>query len=139
MARVSVNEDYAASAADLWQKLADFGGLAGWMPGVKSCEVKGEGIGAVRTLVMGPMKVVERLESLDTEGRSLSYSLLEGPMPLENFLATIQVAETSPSSCRVDWSATFDLPEGVSEGQVAPAREGGYRGGLKTLKQLVDG
>jgi carbon monoxide dehydrogenase subunit G len=138
MAKISVNEDYAASAADVWEKLSDFGGLASWMPGVKSCELKGEGIGAVRTLVMGPMKIVERLESFDADGRRLSYSLLEGPMPLRNFLATIQVTETRPSGCRVEWSAAFDLPEGVSEKQIAPGLEGGYGGALKALKRLVD-
>jgi carbon monoxide dehydrogenase subunit G len=138
MAKISVNQHYAASAADVWQKLSDFGGLAGWMPGVKTCEMKGEGIGAVRTLMMGPMKVVEKLESFDVDSRSLSYSLIEGPMPLQNFLATIKVTETSPSGCRVDWSAAFDLPEGVSEKQIAPGLEGGYGGGLKALKSLVD-
>lgn len=139
MAKISVNENYAANASEVWKKLSDFGGLAGWMPGVTSCEVKGAGIGAVRTLSMGPMKVVERLESFDADGRSLSYTLLEGPMPLQRFLATIKVTETSSSSCRVDWSAVFDLPDGVSEGQVAPGVEAGYGGGLKALKRLVDG
>ena len=138
MAKFSVHEDYTASAADVWRKISVFGGLAGWMPGVKSCEVKGTGIGAVRTLQMGPMKVVERLEAFDPDGRSLSYALLEGPMPLRNFLGTIQVTETKPSGCRVEWSAAFDLPEGVSEKQIAPGLQAGYGGGLKALKQLVD-
>ena len=139
MAKISVNEDYAASAADVWQKLSDFGGLAGWMPGIKSCEVKGQGIGAVRTLAMGPVKIVETLEALDNDARRLSYSLVEGPMPLQNFLATIEVTETSPSSCRVEWSAAFDLPEGVSEEQIAPGIKGGYGGGLKALKAIIEG
>jgi carbon monoxide dehydrogenase subunit G len=139
MAKISVNEDYAASAADVWRKLSDFGGLAGWMPGVKNCEVKGQGIGAVRTLALGPVKIVEKLESLDEDACRLSYSLVEGPMPLHNFLATIEVTETSPSSCRVDWSAAFDLPEGVSEEQIAPGIKAGYGGGLKALKPLVEG
>jgi carbon monoxide dehydrogenase subunit G len=138
MARISVNQDYAASAANVWQKLSDFGALADWMPGVKSCEVNGRGVGAVRTLVTGPVKVVEKLESIDDVERSLSYSLVEGPMPLHNFLATIKVTETSPSSCNVDWSAVFDLPEGVSEARIAPGLEGGYGGGLKALKTLVE-
>src|SRR5262245_25005643 len=134
MAKISVNQDYAASAADVWQKLSDFGGLAGWMPGVESCEVKGEGIGAVRTLKMGPMKVVEKLESFDADRRSLSYSLIEGPMPLRNFRGAIEVTERSPTGCRVDWSAAFDLPEGVRENQIAPGIEAGYGGALSALK-----
>lgn len=139
MAKIAVNEDYAAKAADVWAKLADFGGLAGWMPGVKSCDVEGQGIGAVRTVALGPVKVVERLEAFDSDGRSLSYSIVEGPMPVQNYLATIQVQETGPESCHVDWSAAFDLPEGLPEEQVASGLEGAYGGALKALKPLVEG
>lgn len=138
MAKISVNETFEAKATDVWEKLADFGGLDGWMPGVGKCEVEGDGVGAVRTISMGPVKIVERLEAIDPAARSLSYSLLEGPMPLENYLATIAVSETG-AGCRVDWSARFDLPEGVAEEQVAPGIEGGYGAGLKALKQVVDG
>jgi hypothetical protein len=58
---------------------------------------------------------------------------------LRNFLATIKVTEISPASCSVDWSAVFDLPDGLSEARVAPGLEGGYAGGLKALKALVAG
>ena len=139
MAKISVNEDYAASATSVWQKLSDFGAIADWMPGVKSCDVKGEGVGAVRTLATGPVKIVEKLEAIDEVGRSLSYSLVEGPMPLRNFLGTIKVTETGPARCSVDWSAVFDLPDGLSEAKVAPGLKGGYGGGLKALKALVEG
>jgi len=138
MARIGVNEDFSRGAADVWKELSDFGGLDGWMPGVERCEVEGEGVGAVRTVEMGPVKVVERLESFDDDGRSLSYALLEGPMPLRNFVGTIEVSETGASSCRVEWSAAFDLPEGVSREQIAPGIEGGYGGALKALKVRLE-
>ena len=91
MAKIAVEADYAASAALVWKKLADFGGLASWMPGVESCETEGDGIGALRKVAMGAVQVVERLEAFDDAGRSLSYSIAEGPMPLQNYLATIRV------------------------------------------------
>ena len=138
MAKIAVAEDYAASAADVWKKLADFGGLAGWMPGVEKCDVEGDGIGSTPTVAMGPVNIVERLESFDDSGRSLSYSIVEGPMPAQNYLATISVQETGANSCHVDWSASFDLPEGVTEAQIAPALEGAYGGALKALKPLVE-
>ena len=138
MAKIAVNEDYAATAADVWKKRADFGGLAGWMPGVEKCEVEGEGLGATRRVALGPMTIVERLEAFDDAGRSLSYSIVEGPMPAQNYLATIRVEETGANRCHVDWSASFDLPEGVTEAQIAPALEGAYGGALKALKPLVE-
>jgi hypothetical protein len=81
---------------------------------------------------------VEKLESFDADGRRLSYSLIEGPMPAQNFLGTIAVTETSASHCRVEWSAAFDLPEGVSEAQIGSGIEAGYGGALKALKSLVE-
>ncbi|MBW2269533.1 MAG: SRPBCC family protein [Deltaproteobacteria bacterium] len=139
MAKIAVEEDYAASAAVVWKRLADFGGLASWMPGVESCETEGDGIGAVRKVVMGPVQVVERLEAFDDAGRSLSYSIAEGPMPVENYLATIRVQEAGADACHVDWTASFDLPDGLSEEQLAPGLQGAYGGALKALKPLVEG
>jgi carbon monoxide dehydrogenase subunit G len=139
MAKIAVEEDYAASAAVVWQKLADFGELASWMPGVESCDTEGEGVGAVRTVAIGPVKVVERLETLDDAGRSLSYSIVEGPMPVQNYLATIRVHETGAAACHVDWTASFDLPDGLTEAQIAPGLQGAYGGALKALKPLVEG
>ena len=53
MAKIAVEADYAASAAKVWEKLGDFGGIGGWMPGVAKCELEGSGVGATRTLAMG--------------------------------------------------------------------------------------
>ena len=138
MAKIAVEEDYAASAAVVWTRLADFGGLAAWMPGVESCETEGEGVGAVRKVALGPVQVSERLESFDDAGRTLSYSIVEGPMPVQNYLATIRVEERGDAACHVDWTASFDLPDGLTEEQIAPGLQGAYGGALKALKPLVE-
>lgn len=139
MAEIAIEEDFAAKPAAVWEKLADFGGLGEWMPGVESCETEGDGIGAVRTVAMGPVKVVERLEKFDPSARTLAYSIVEGPMPVQNYLATIRVTETGAESCHVDWTAAFDLPEGLTEEQIAPGLQGAYGGALEALKALVEG
>ena len=139
MPKIAVEADYSASAAVVWQKLADFGDLASWMPGVESCDIEGDGVGAVRKVAMGPVQVVERLEALDDAGRCLSYSIVEGPMPVQNYLATIRVQETGAAACHVDWTASFDLPDGLTEEQIAPGLQGAYGGALKALKRLVEG
>ena len=137
MGKIELSEEMAAPASAAWEKLADFGGLD-WMPGVEKVEVEGEGIGAVRTVSMGPMNIKERLEAFDDAGRSLSYSITEGPMPVENYLATIRVSE-SGDGCRVDWSASFDLPEGVPAEAIENGLNGAYGGALAALKKLVEG
>jgi carbon monoxide dehydrogenase subunit G len=137
MARIEVNEEYTASADAVWERIADFGAL-GWMPGVERCELEGEGVGAVRAVAMGPMTIKERLERLDAADRTLSYSIVESPLPAENYLATIVVSEQG-EGCRVDWSASFDVPAGVEEGAIAPAIAGGYGGALRALKKQLEG
>lgn len=139
MGKVEVNEEIAASAAAVWERIRDFGGIASWMAGVEKCEVEGEGVGAVRSVTMGPMEVVERLESLDDGGRSLCYSLQQGRLPVENYLGTIRVTENGPASCRVDWSARYDVLEGAGEGDIEAAVGGAYSGSLQALKQQLEG
>lgn len=139
MAEFKVEEEYAAKAAVIWEKIADFGGIDGWMPGVESCKATGQGVGAERRIAMGPIKIVERLEKLDPATRTLAYSIVEGPLPVQNYLATMTVSETGAESCHVDWSATFDLPDGLGEEQIVPAVQRGYQGALKGLKALIEG
>ena len=62
------------------------------MPGVESCESEGEGVGALRKIKMGANVVIERLESFDDDARTLSYSIQDGPIPVQNYLATIAVS-----------------------------------------------
>ena len=137
MAGIAVAEDFTVSADAVWTKLADFGGLADWMPGVKTCETEGDGVGAVRRVAMGPAEVVERLEAFDPTARSLSYSIVEGPIPVQNYLATVSVREAG-DGCHVDWTAKFDLPDGLTEEQIAPGLEGAYGGALAALKSLLE-
>jgi carbon monoxide dehydrogenase subunit G len=141
MAGIELHEEIEAPAAAAWERLSDFGGLAGWMPGVASCEVEGEGVGAVRRVGFpgGGGSVEERLESCDDAARSLSYSILAGPLPVSDYLATIRVDEAGPGRCRVDWTARFELAAGVPEESVCNALRGAYGGALKALKKNLEG
>jgi len=138
MGKIEVVQEMAAPASAAWEKLGDFSGIASWMPGIEGCEMEGEGVGAVRSLSMGTNVVKERLESHDDASRTLSYSIPEGPLPVQNYLATIQVTEQGADACRVDWTARFDLPDGVPEEAVAKGLEGAYGGALRFLKKLLE-
>src|SRR5262249_61759841 len=97
------------------------------------------GFVASRTISLFATQVVEMLECFDAARRLLTYSIVEGPMPTRDYLATIEVRETGPGRCHVDWSASFELPPGLAEEQVRPALEGAYGGALKALRPLVEG
>ncbi len=134
MSEVAIHAKFTTSADAVWRELADFGGIGAWAPGVESCEVEGSGIGAVRKIGMpGGVVMEERLDSLDDADRCLTYAVVGGPMPLENYIATIQVT-VQGDGCRVDWGATFDAPEGLPVEGICKGVSGAYSGMLEALK-----
>ena len=137
MAKFAIQEDYPSAADDVWRFLGDFAGIASWMPGIESCDVTGEGVGAVRKIGMpGGAQIEETLEAFDADGRSLSYSIGSGPLPVQNYLATISV-KPDGDGCSVDWTASFELPEGIPEEPIIQALEGAYGGALGALKKKL--
>lgn len=138
MARVSISARVDAAAGQVWQVIGGFNDLADWVPIVERSEVDGSGIGSVRTLTLADGGTVkERLDSYD-DGRSYGYSIVEAPLPVTAYRATIDVAPGGPDACTVTWSSTFE-PSGAAEAEVVEMLEGLYRLGLDTLKRRVAG
>ncbi len=139
MANVRIEDDIAAGVDAVWAKIADFGGIGEWAPGLDKCELEGEGVGSVRRITMGGMQIAERLETLDEAGRCLTYSIVEGPMPVENYLAAITVSDAGDGRSHILWTCSFDAPS-LSDEQaqgMAGAMEGAYKGMIGGLQQLL--
>jgi hypothetical protein len=138
MAEVKVTEQIGASAEVVWKLIRGFGDLASWAAGVERCEVMGEGVGAVRTLVMpGGLTLSERLESYDEGGRSFSYSMVEPlSLPLKNYLATVSIREEGPGRCSVEWSGTFEPTDAPAE-QLEGMMRGVYSGSIAAVKKKL--
>ena len=139
MAEVQVTEEVKASADRVWELVRDFGDIAKWAgAGIQSCEVEGEGVGAIRTLGVGAgAPIRERLESHDDEKRSFQYSILDGPLPVADYLATFQVNETGPDRCKIEWGSRFE-PAGLPEEQVQGILRGVYEGGIRAIKSALE-
>lgn len=136
MAQISVNVNVPASAADVWQSIRDFGGVDRWAPNIASLEVSGFGVGALRTAVFKDGgRVVERLESLSDASRSLSYAILETPLPMEGCVSSLTVRDLGPGQCEVEWYSTFGA-KGAAESDVARILEKIYRVALARLARL---
>jgi carbon monoxide dehydrogenase subunit G len=87
---------------DVWALVGDFGGIAGWMPGVDSCDVDGD----VRVLKMMGMEVSERLERRDDDDRVIVYGIAGG-VPVETHRATIAVIPEAGGSL-VTWDVEVE-------------------------------
>lgn len=139
MVEVVVTQDIDASADEAWRLIGGFNGLPGWLEVVASSEAEGEGVGAMRTLTLGDGAVIrERQEARDDESRTYTYSIVEGPLPIRDYLATLSVRERGAGACTVEWSSTFE-PDGVPEADAVDLIEGLYRGGLASAKAKLGG
>ena len=136
MGQARVVDEIAASADALWELVRDFGGIQRWNPTLSSCELDKPGIGGVRTITMGEVTVRERLEKLDEGAKTLSYSIVEAPLPVRDYLATIEVAEAGPSRSRIVWRSTFE-PGGMPDEQLTQLFDGVYRQAIDGLRAAL--
>ena len=120
--------DIARSADDVWKVVGDFGGLAGWMPGIETCTVEGD----LRTISMSGMEIGERLVRRDDAERVLVYSIASGPAPVDHHEATITVTPAGSGS-HVTWAVDVE-PE-----TMLPLFTQIYQQSLDALKQHVEG
>ena len=136
MVSVKVSERVEATADRVWDLFRDFGGVQRFSAGIEKVEVTGSGIGAVRTLSLpGGLSLQERLEAFDDAGRRLQYAIVAGPIPVSNYLATIEVKDEG-KACRIDWSSHFE-PKGITDDQGRALIEGVYKGGIAGVKKTL--
>ena len=133
MATTNVSIEIPASVDQVWQLMGGFDSLPDWLPFIPKSMVS-EG-GRVRTLTTSDGgTVIERLEAFDNRQRSYSYSIIQAPFPVVDYLSTIAVVATADNNItRVEWSGSF-TPVNVSDADAEALFSGIYRDGLQALK-----
>ena len=133
MAEVTREVRLKAPAAEVWALIGGFNDLPHWHPAVLSSELMEEDGDTVRHLVIvGRIRLAERLLSRDDAARSYRYTLEDGPLPVEGYIATLSVAANGDGSVTVRWSARFE-PAGAPAEVATEALEGIYDSGLNSL------
>ena len=116
-----------ASAEEVWNVMGDFCDLDDWHPAFVGCQLKAIDGGLHRILTMdGGGAFVEKLVASEP-GLSYTYSIVEGPLPLERYTGTMSITPGQP--VEVTWSSRFKSPDPEMEGAVI----GVYESGLEAL------
>ena len=77
----------------------------------------------------------ERLLALSDYDYSCVYEILESPMGVENYVATLKLTPvTDGARCFAEWSAEFDCPESRERELVETIGQGVFQGGFDALK-----
>ena len=116
--------------AQLWKKIGSFCSIKDWHPMIAKCEKSKEGGATYRTLTTKDGgKIKEKL--LKKNDSSYSYEIVESPLPVQNYKATISVAADGDQT-KVDWKSTFEA-KGASDDDAKKVIDGIFKAGLDNL------
>jgi hypothetical protein len=140
MSKVSLSTKLPVPARTVWDTVGGFNNLAKWHPAVARSDEAKKGTETVRTLTLhGGGTIVERLDSKDDKSRSYTYSILEGPLPVRKYQATLKVSEnTDGTGCTVEWASEFE-PSGAPASDAEKVIRGIYEAGFDSLRKMFGG
>lgn len=146
MARAHASSVINAPIDQVWAHIRDFNGVPNWHPAVAKSEIEGGGpsdrVGCVRVLTLeGGAVIRERLLELSDLGHHYSYSILESPLPVANYRATLRLRRISDGDrTYAEWSASFDAdpPEKREDAEKLLSRDV-FQGGFDALKKHFGG
>lgn len=123
-----------APADEVWKTVRAFTD-GSWM-GV-DMTTEGEGVGATRTIAMGPSSITEECERLDDDARVMGYTITEGAgMPFEDYHATMTVVPDGDDRTELLWEASY-VPVGDPE-VATKTLDAIYGGGFGALKKHAE-
>jgi len=134
---VKKKRDAPGDPEEVWALIGDFCAIKTWHPAVTDCEETKEGDVTYRTLTLKDGgKIKEKLT--DTDETSYSYEIVESPLPVKNYKATLSVEEDedSPNRSEVEWEATFDA-NGASDEDAKKIITGILADGVKGIKKVA--
>ena len=140
MIKVYTSSVIDASADAVWAHIRDFNGLPKWHPTIAESRIEGnwpaDRVGCIRNFQLRDGGTIrEQLLSLSDYDYQCTYSILESPMGVDNYIATLKLTPiTDGNRTFAEWSAEFDPPP-VQERKLADSiGQGVFQTGFDSLK-----
>lgn len=137
MAKINMKTNLNVAADEVWKLIGGFNTLPDWHPAIEKSELEEEG-GMRRLSLTGGGTIVEKLEQLDDSERVYTYSIIDSPLPVSNYTATIRVKEDGEGKTTVEWSSEFEA-KGAAENEAMDVIAGIYQVGFDNLKKIFGG
>ena len=113
MARVYISSVIDAPAAKVWERIRDFNGLPRWHPRIRDSRIENgepaDRVGCIRDFhLQNGDRIREKLLGLSDFDMFCTYAILESPMPLTDYVATIRLTPvTDGNRTFAEWTAEF--------------------------------
>lgn len=143
MTKVFTSSVIDAPADQVWARIRDFNGLPSWNPKVVESHIEaglpGDAVGCVRNFTLADGgQLREQLLELSDPMRSCTYSILESPMPVEGYVATLRcLPVTDGARTYVEWTAEFDCPADEEAGLIEGIGLDVFQASFDSLKGLL--
>jgi hypothetical protein len=138
--RVYTSSVIDASADAVWALVRDFNGLPKWHPSIAESRIEGnwpaDRVGCIRNFRLQDGGAIrEQLLSLSDYDLQCTYSILESPMGVENYVATLKLTPvTDGSRTFAEWSAEFEAPAARERKLADDIGQGVFQAGFDALK-----
>ena len=140
MIKVYTSSVIQASADAVWARVRDFNGLPKWTPFVAESRIENglpaDKIGCVRNFKLKDGgQIREQLLMLSDYDYQCTYSILESPMGVTNYIATLKLTPiTDGNRTFAEWSAEFDCAPNEERRLAEQIGQGVFQGGFDALK-----
>ena len=145
MARVYTSSVINAPASKVWERIRDFNGLPKWHPRIRESRIEdalpADKVGCIRNFnLQNGDNIREQLLGLSDYDLFYSYSMLEGPMPLSDYIATLRITPvTEGDRTFIEWSAEFECDPENEDDLVSGIGTNVFQGGFDALKRHFGG
>src|SRR6056297_814490 len=143
MPRVYISSVIDAPAAKVWERIRDFNALPRWHPRIRDRRIENaepsDKVGCVRDFhLQNGDRIREKLLGLSDYDMFGTYAILESPMPLTDYVATLRLTPiTDGDRTFAEWTAEFDCDEAEAEGLVNGIGTDVFQAGFSALKRQV--
>ncbi|HWV83084.1 MAG TPA: SRPBCC family protein [Hyphomicrobiaceae bacterium] len=145
MPRVYASSVIDAPAARVWEKIRDFNALPRWHPRIRESRIENgepsDKVGCVRDFrLQNGDRLREKLLGLSDYDMFCTYAILESPMPLTDYIATLRLTPISDGDRTfIEWTAEFDCAAEVAADLVDGIGSGVFQAGFDALKRQMAG
>jgi Polyketide cyclase / dehydrase and lipid transport len=141
MIKVYASSVLNAPADTVWALVRDFNALPKWTPFVADSRIESglpsDKVGCVRNFRLKDGGLIrEKLLALSDFDYQCTYSILESPMGVENYVATFKLTPVTDGNVTfAEWWAEFDAPLGKEKELAEGIGQGVFQAAFTHLKQ----
>ncbi|CAN5171165.1 hypothetical protein BH10PSE7_BH10PSE7_10940 [soil metagenome] len=143
MVRIRQSTIIDAPLDAVWSVLRDFNGHDRWHPAIASSEIEqddpADTVGSVRHFRLADgSELREQLLSLSDKECSLAYCLLEAPLPLMGYVASMRLKPVTDGARTFwEWRSEFQPPAYRRDELVKLVTDDIYRAGFEAIRSLL--